>query len=152
MSLPGPGAPAGQLLVINLRDSQKVTQLMTHGMIGPMRSLHLIQGVGYCDNYCCYHVLDSTTELSSLTANGSNFAELGTEEDNWADDDEWERNWNEQVEGAGSTAVKSRTVGAKSSGPSASINVNDFESYNPLSSVKAKPKSADDDLWDLLNN
>ena len=67
-----------------------------------------------------------------------------------ADDDEWEKNWNAQVGGAS----ESSSAKASSSQPAKSSNPNDFEAYNPLSKVaaKPKPKSNDDDLWDMLNN
>ena len=71
-------------------------------------------------------------------------------DDDWlnaADDDEWERNWNAQVSrGARPAAAKPK--------PAATSNPNDFEAYNPLAKVKAKPKTktSDDDLWDMLNN
>lgn len=79
-----------------------------------------------------------------------------TEGDNWLDaedDDEWERNWNAQVtSGTAAGGAGSAALAEIKPQPVAASNPNDFESYNPLSKVAAKPKSADDDLWDMLNN
>lgn len=76
------------------------------------------------------------------------------EDNNWLDDDEWERNWNEQVSGTkSSTSAPSTKSVSAASKPAGAANHSDFEQYNPLSSVKSKSASskADDDLWDLLN-
>lgn len=90
------------------------------------------------------------------------YAPLTTEDtggdDDWlnADDDQWEKNWNAQVSGADNGAAATTSVTKSKSQPASASNPNDFESYNPLSKVTAKPaskpKSNEDDLWDLLNN
>lgn len=86
------------------------------------------------------------------------YTALGSEdpgEDDWlnADDDEWEKNWNSKVNSSGSTSSSAAGQPAAAQ-PVVPSNPNDFESYNPLSKVAAKPKSktSDDDLWDMLNN
>lgn len=76
--------------------------------------------------------------------------------DDWlnsADDDEWEKNWNASVND-NKPSTGSSMAAAASAKPAATSNPNDFEAYNPLSKVAAKPKTktSDDDLWDLLNN
>ncbi|XP_067928981.1 ADP-ribosylation factor GTPase-activating protein 1-like isoform X2 [Watersipora subatra] len=93
-------------------------------------------------------------ETDGYTALGSDDLET----DDWlnADDDEWEKNWNAQVGGgnAASSSLSSSAAPRANVQPPSSSNPNDFESYNPLAKVTAKPKakSNDDDLWDMLNN
>lgn len=90
--------------------------------------------------------------IGGYTALGSNDLET----DDWlnADDDEWEKNWNAQVGGGNAASSSSSAAPRADVKPPTSSNPNDFESYNPLAKVTAKPKakSNDDDLWDMLNN
>lgn len=81
----------------------------------------------------------------------SDFTELDADTNEWLNDEDWEKNWNQQVSGSSS---KASAINSSKPATSHRSNANDFESYNPLSSVTAKPKTktSDDDLWDLLNN
>jgi len=75
----------------------------------------------------------------------------------WMDDDEWEQNWERETKGTTAapkaTALKASAATKTASQPAVTRTNDDFESYNPLSSVKSTPKakSNEDDLWDLLN-
>jgi len=78
--------------------------------------------------------------------------------DDWlnADDDQWEKNWKEQVGGSQAESPAAMPVLSAATAAPRNVNPNDFESYNPLSKVSSKstskPKSNDDELWDMLNN
>lgn len=105
------------------------------------------------DHYYLY------VELCLNLTGASNFAEFDPADsgnNDWVDDDEWEKNWDEQVSGTTKPTTTSvpttKTTTAKQPATASKKPADDFEAYNPLSNVKAKPKSNDDDLWDLLNN